>query len=336
MKKKSAQILVIALSIVAVAWTVSRTDLPDLLEILGQISPTQVLFLLALNGVIFILFALRWWIFVRASGAQVSLAKLIRFRLTSFGITYFTPGPQFGGEPYQVYALSKNCGLSHEKAVSSVSMDKLVELATNFSFLVVGLSVALLAGYLPAGADLMLIPAMALLLSLPVLYLVFARYGKKPISTILGMLARLRPGVAKDPPSDPSGRFEAWMNQSAKFTEGAYIAAQAVEANLQAILRERPAAFFAGLALAALTWLLVVGEYYLALDFLGIPLTLVQAVVVLTAARLAFMLPAPSGLGTFEASQVIAMPRASSRNRNQFVDSGERYPVWRDRLAAGW
>ncbi len=42
------------------------------------------------------------------------------------------------------------------------------------------------------------------------------------------------------------------------------------------------------------------------LRFLGLGLTLIQLVVILTAARIAFLLPLPGGIGTLEASQVLA------------------------------
>jgi uncharacterized membrane protein YbhN (UPF0104 family) len=48
-------------------------------------------------------------------------------------------------------------------------------------------------------------------------------------------------------------------------------------------------------------------EYWLALSFLGIPVSLLQAVAVLTAASVAFLFPLPGGLGALEASQVLAM-----------------------------
>jgi uncharacterized protein (TIRG00374 family) len=54
-------------------------------------------------------------------------------------------------------------------------------------------------------------------------------------------------------------------------------------------------------------WLGMVFEYWLMTYFLGLQLSLMQAVSALTAARLAFLTPLPGGLGTLEASQVLAM-----------------------------
>jgi uncharacterized membrane protein YbhN (UPF0104 family) len=43
------------------------------------------------------------------------------------------------------------------------------------------------------------------------------------------------------------------------------------------------------------------------LRFLGLHLSLPQVMLALTAARLAFLLPVPAGLGSLEAGQVLAM-----------------------------
>ena len=51
----------------------------------------------------------------------------------------------------------------------------------------------------------------------------------------------------------------------------------------------------------------MVFEYWLMTYFLGLRLSLMQAVSTLTAARLAFLTPLPGGLGALEASQVLAL-----------------------------
>lgn len=51
----------------------------------------------------------------------------------------------------------------------------------------------------------------------------------------------------------------------------------------------------------------MIGEYWLTLWFSGGNFNLAQVVSALTAARLAYLLPIPAGLGTLETSQVLAM-----------------------------
>ncbi|MCP4361446.1 MAG: hypothetical protein GY796_25830 [Chloroflexi bacterium] len=68
----------------------------------------------------------------------------------------------------------------------------------------------------------------------------------------------------------------------------------------------RQSPHFLGLAAAVplLGWLLMIVEYGLTMAFLGADLTLAQTIIMMTAARIAILLPLPGGLGTLEASQV--------------------------------
>jgi uncharacterized membrane protein YbhN (UPF0104 family) len=84
-------------------------------------------------------------------------------------------------------------------------------------------------------------------------------------------------------------------------------AASESEGQIAAFLRGHPAGFVRVVLLAGLTWCAMIFEFWLALRFLGIPAGLVETIAAQTAARLAFLLPLPAGLGALEASQVLAM-----------------------------
>jgi len=71
--------------------------------------------------------------------------------------------------------------------------------------------------------------------------------------------------------------------------------------------RHNVKALLAGAVLSVGIWALMVFEFGLMLSFLGVQFNLVQVLIALTAARIAFLLPIPAGLGTLEAGQVMAM-----------------------------
>lgn len=287
MRGSFKRILFWLIPILLVGWVMSTFQFRETGELLQRISYSQISLLILINCMIFLLFALRWWILIRSAGTRISFRDVARYRLTAFGINYFTPGPQFGGEPYQVFALTRKSGSSHEVAVSSVTLDKLIELIANFSFLTVGLGAILLGGFLPRMLNLVVLIVVGLLLLLPMVYLCLIRLGKAPLRAILGQVGGsvLLQRVVK--------RGMPWV--------------VTLECNLQRFLREQPLIFGVGLLLAFLTWAAVIAEYRLALGFLDLQLSLGQTVVVMTAARLAFLLPSPSGLGLLEASQIVAM-----------------------------
>jgi uncharacterized membrane protein YbhN (UPF0104 family) len=84
-------------------------------------------------------------------------------------------------------------------------------------------------------------------------------------------------------------------------------AVAAAEEQIGLSCQQNPGPVLAASALAALNWAVMTLEYWLVLRFLGLPVSIVQAVAALTAARIAFLIPLPAGLGTLEASQVLAM-----------------------------
>lgn len=239
--------------------------------------------------------SMRWWWFLRSLGGHVPFWQIARYRLTAFGITYFTPGPQFGGEPYQVIALRAGNAVPLPVALSSVALDKLVELIANFSFLFFGLLLIVQTGLVPGLDGWSTLPLILVVLSLPTGYLFLIWRDRLPASAILRKLWRFVPvWIRKRKVANRSWR-------------DAFEALAEAEGRLAQLCREQPAAVALGLAGSAAIWLALIAEYHLALSFLGLDLPLGRTIVALTAARVAFLLPLPAGLGTLEASQVLAM-----------------------------
>ncbi len=109
---------------------------------LSQLRLWQIGVLFIINSGVICAIAARWWIIVRSENRSVPFLPLVRYRLSTFGISYFTPGPQVGGEPLQVYYLQKNHGLTFARSTSAVIMDKLIELLGNSVLIVAGLTAA--------------------------------------------------------------------------------------------------------------------------------------------------------------------------------------------------
>lgn len=267
-------------------WAFRGISLHEVVKVLNQVSIEKILILIGLNAVIFMLLTSRWWMILSALGYRRSLSSLAGYRLAAFGVTYFTPGPQFGGEPLQIYLLKKRDSLPTEIAAASVAMDKLLELLANFSFLLVGVMVILSSDVLgSAPLEILLVPAS--LLILPIGYLAALWFDFHPASWIAGKIA---------------GHF-----QGSSRSRAANLAVSVTEQQVARFCRQNPATLFAAAILSTLIWALMVFEFNLMLQFLGIHLSLFQVLTALTAARIAFLLPLPAGLGSLEAGQVMAM-----------------------------
>lgn len=246
---------------------------------LSRLTIPQLLLLILVNTVVVIVFAGRWWMVLRSLGHALPYLKVVLYRLAGFAVSYFTPGPHFGGEPLQVHLLHKREGIPVGAATASVAVEKTVELLANFSLLAIGVAVTLSMGLIPPEAAGPSAGAALTLAFIPAAYLLAARLGKRPASAALETLPwewdRLRAAVRD------------------------------IEASIVALCRRRLDGLIAALAFSLLSWIVLLCEYWVALRFLQINLSLPQIVAVVTAARLAILLPFPGGLGALEASQVI-------------------------------
>lgn len=76
---------------------------------------------------------------------------------------------------------------------------------------------------------------------------------------------------------------------------------------MNSLCQQNPGALLGATAVSGLGWGVMIAEFYAMATFLGLPLSAAQLIALLTAARVAFLLPLPGGLGTLEASQVWAL-----------------------------
>jgi hypothetical protein len=156
------------------AWAIRDVSWRDTLQAIGKLDAVAWIVLVSLNGAALVVFTLRWWVILKGIGHPVRLLPAGAYRLASFGLSYFTPGPQFGGEPLQVLLVERREGLPREAAVASVALDRLLELTVSFACL--------------AAALLYLVrPGAVVLLGLaPLLYLVALGAGFLPFTRIAG------------------------------------------------------------------------------------------------------------------------------------------------------
>jgi uncharacterized membrane protein YbhN (UPF0104 family) len=80
-----------------------------------------------------------------------------------------------------------------------------------------------------------------------------------------------------------------------------------IEDEVTAFCQSHVGALVVALFVSTLTWVALVGEYWLMLRFLGIELDALQTIVVISIARFAFLTPLPGGLGALEAGQILAL-----------------------------
>lgn len=284
-KRAAVRLLWASILILLLYLALRNAPLTEIAQTLRLLKLWQIALILLINALVIAAMTARWWIIVRAENPSVPFLPLIGYRLSVFGLSYFTPGPQVGGEPLQVLYLQRNHGLSFARATSAVIMDKLLEFLVNFLLIGVGAWAIVRVGLVSEnGIRLTLsLIGLAVLLTLPLVHIILLNRGITPISRIL----LRQPFIQKN---HPSVRLVIVAERMASV-----------------FCRKHVRAMFLAIGVSLLSILGIAVEYYLMVSFLGMRINAVQIFAALTAMQVAFLMPLPGGLGALEASQVFAL-----------------------------
>lgn len=292
MKTRSIPFVEIAIGLLLLffLWFALRSVSPAAVwAVLQRTEPWQVGGLLLYNTLIVFLLANRWWIILRGLGERVPYLRLVEFRLIGATISQLTPGPQFGGEPAQIHLLTR-AQVPAAKAIASVTLEKALELVANFGVLMLLILYVLFEGVF---GNLLGWTASGLafgLLLLPLAPLVMLWWGKRPVSVLLRWGTRLLP--------------RRWRFRVQQRIAPAVFSA---EETIHDLLRRRPRVAALALAASFFNWAVMITEYWIATEVLHMNLAFVEVIALLVAARIAFLLPMPGGLGTLEAGQLFTL-----------------------------
>ena len=285
LKRSTYRALWLILLVGLLWWALHKAPLQEIGAVLQQLHLWQVAVILAVNASLYVLITLRWWIIVRADAHQIPFLPLLGARVSAFGISYFTLGPQVGGEPLQVLSLQRKYGISYTRATASVLLDKLLEFLVNFWLLALGLAAVFQAGLLAESqvqfsASIVLLAV--LILAVP-LYLILLSHRRHPLTGLLGVV-----------PFIPKKTRMVRFLRAAEWLAGRFC-------------QRHPRLLLAALGISMLAGAGMLVDYALMLSFLGIHLPFWSSVAGWTAGWLAFLMPLPGGLGALESSQVAAL-----------------------------
>ena len=270
--------LIVALLGGMLAWTLRNVPLADIGTTLRNLQLWQILVILAVNLMLYLLVTFRWWIIVQAEAKQVHFLPLVAVRVTAFSLSYFTLGPQVGGEPLQVLALQKKYDLSFTRATASVLLDKMLEFLVNFVLLAIGLAALFQSGLLVENRLVVSLGILLLfgLILVPSVHLFLLYHRHYPLTWLLHHFPHL-----------------SRRAKPVRFL----CAAEWLAGNF---CQRHPRALLGGLAASLLAAAGMLLDYALMISFLGINLPFWKMTAGWTAGWLAFLFPLPGGLGALE------------------------------------
>ena len=266
-------------------WSLRKAPLREIWAAIHQVQGWQIAVILILNGIFYIVATLRWWIIVRADNPQVPYFPLLGVRVSVFGVSYFTLGPQVGGEPLQILALQRMYGLTYTHATATVLMDKLLEFLVDFLLLATGLIAILRVGVLAENGlqfsgDLILL---AFLVLWPPIHIFLLYKRHYPLS---GLVRRI-PFIKKN--SKPVRFLRAAERLAGRFCQ------------------RNPRRLLAAAGFSLLGGAGMLLDYALMTSFLNIHLTFWKMTAGWMMGWISLVMPLPGGLGALEASQVFTL-----------------------------
>jgi uncharacterized protein (TIRG00374 family) len=280
--------LIYPILILLLYFALRKAPLAEIWNAVRQLQAWQIASLITINITIYMCITLRWWIIIRAGHKTISFFPLVLVRVAVFGISYFTLGPQVGGEALQVLYLQRKYGMTYTRATSTVIMDKLLEFLANFFLLVIGLTSILETGILSTNAGKPLVGLTGVVVMVAILLWPFIHIALM-VRRIYPLGVVLRAGFSRF--GNPR-----WMR---------FIIA--TEQMAGRFCRRKPWALWSAAVASLVAGAGMITEYILITSFLGINLQIWQTIAAWTTSWLAFLVPLPGGLGSLEASQVFTL-----------------------------
>lgn len=274
------QALTWLVSLALIFWIGKSLPLATILDSVAGLSLTQWIFWSVLNLVIILVYVERWRCLCRAAGVKIRFSHLFLLRQAGQLISFITPGPQFGGEPFQIYWLWKKFSIPGALAILSIALDRFFELWINFAILLLGLVILMLTPAL--GLTDWSVPAMAL--ALMFLLLTASAW------LLISQQEKISGGIKK-----LAGRWQ--HNPRLAHIDSHW---DDLGARLRSLIRAKKPALILALLLSLLGWAGMLVEVWLLLSFFAIESNFTTLVLLMVAMRLAFLLPLPGGIGTLE------------------------------------
>jgi len=293
---KSIPVLLWSAALILVGWILYQLPLTTITQSLRTLSIGQWLAWIYINLAIIGLATLRWSTLIKGLALSVKFNELLMIRQAGQAISFITPGPQFGGEPLQIYWLWKRNHWPIHSALLAVGVDRFYELWINFGVLLLSLILLMTTSITSPTAPInWQVMFLGLLLTLLALSLLGGLILKQP-DRVLAWIKRIT---------------HYWQDHPRLLHIETHW--QRLNSDLKSLMSTHRAELAKAFFWSLIGWIGLIGELWLILSFFDLELTLSSFMLILVAMRLAFLLPLPGGIGTLEASlfwvfQILGLP----------------------------
>lgn len=286
-------IITAALSAVGVAlfWLVIRyVGVENILSAFKSFSPAYMLLFLLIPLLINCISTYRWQLIVSEMGYQVPFYKLFAYKLMSFSLGYFSPAPNFSGEPLRAYLLRKY-KMRMSKALSSVLIDKSIEITIDTMISCFIATVMIIFMDFPTVIkQIFILSVVGFFLTVGLLYFAIVNH--------IGLVSSISEKLSK------LTRFRIFNYITVK--------SKKVEYYLTTFMHFRRKYMIKVLFVTLLIWPLMFLQFKIGLLMLGFKGSLFHILLIMIFFAIASFFPIPASIGSLEAGQIAAFKLAGA------------------------
>ncbi|MFT4260951.1 MAG: lysylphosphatidylglycerol synthase transmembrane domain-containing protein [Candidatus Woesearchaeota archaeon] len=281
-EKKHLMIFTAILGVLLFWYVFTKVPLREVLNTISNATWQLIALYLASVILIQLVLTYRWKIILESQGIKHSFWKLNNYRMAGVSVGFLTPSASLGGEPVRAGLLSKEADLSFEKALSSVVIDKTIELSSSAVFFIIGSIILLLAFVVSPKLEIALIIISLIFLLLVISFNYRMFQGKKFFHPIIKFVGLLK-----------VKRIKKIENKILDF-----------EKLVLKFFKKDKKHFVYVVLFSLLSWIIMFVEYSVLARIVGQNLEAIQIFLAFSFVGGAYILPIPMGIGALEAGQV--------------------------------
>lgn len=284
MKKKTKTIFIIFSILVGLFLlhkVFQKIPVLEVLEVFYQAPLGAVALFIFISIIIMSLHTFRWYLINKNTIGKINFFTLFRYKLSGFGVSFITPGAKIGGEALRASLLQRH-GKQFKKGLTTVIIDKLMEVSTTGILFVIAIIIILASMPVPPQIATMLGIIAGLFIGI-IFYFYYQMLRNKHFFVKLFRFLRLH----------KIKKIESFERKIIDF-----------ERLMASFYKEQRKTFLMILLVTILAWLLMFVEFKLALAIIGLTgISLIKVFFIITMLGIAYMVPVPLALGVLEAGQ---------------------------------
>lgn len=282
MKKKYGILISLVAGIIAIWIIFTQFSFKEIMSHLANAPLWAILAYVGVTILIMVMHTWRWHHVLKTQQFKVPFKDVFWYKVIGYAVSYLTPGAKLGGEAVRA-GLMKRQQIPFHQGMSSIVIDKIMEVSTYGFFFVIGAIVSFSMLKLPLSISIIFIVISAwFLVFMGIFYYQMLKGGSffKSIFRFF-RIHKLKKGKA----------IEKKTVEMEKLVSTFY--------------RHHKKAFAMSMLISIVAWALMFAEFELILIMLGITnATFMQLFLIITFIGASFLLPVPMALGALEAGQL--------------------------------